>query len=88
MLETAEAAIARAGLSGRIRLAWGLAEDFSPVVFGLDTPFTDAVFSYSLSMIPDWKQALKQASMAAGDGRVHIVDLETCQDSVRQSRGC
>jgi S-adenosylmethionine-diacylgycerolhomoserine-N-methlytransferase len=75
MLKSAQTAIIRAGLSDRIHLAYGLAEDFSSTMFGLDEPFTDAVFSYSLSMIPDWKQALKKAGAAVGNGRVHIVDF-------------
>lgn len=75
MLKTAERAIAHAKLSGRIQLAHGLAEDLSPAMFGLREAFTDAIFSYSLSMIPDWKQALMKAAMAVGSGRVHIVDF-------------
>lgn len=75
MLKTAERTIAKAGLSGRIWLNHGLAEDLSPAMFGLEGPFTDAIFSYSLSMIPDWKQALMRSSVAVGPGRVHIVDF-------------
>jgi len=75
MLKSAEKAIARAGFSDRIQLAHGLAEDLSPAMFGLETPFDVAVFSYSLSMIPDWKQAFRRAGAAVGDGRVHIVDF-------------
>ena len=62
MLKTAADAIRRAGLEGRIRLAHGYAEDLSPAMFGQSEPFDACVFSYSLSMIPDWKQALKAAS--------------------------
>jgi S-adenosylmethionine-diacylgycerolhomoserine-N-methlytransferase len=79
MLRTAERAVARAGLSDRIRLAQGLAEDLSPMMFGRNSPFTDAVFSYSLSMIPDWKQSLTKACDAVGTGRVHIVDFGDLQ---------
>jgi S-adenosylmethionine-diacylgycerolhomoserine-N-methlytransferase len=75
MLKTAERAIAQSGFSGRIQLAHGFAEDLSPAMFGLDSPFSDAIFSYSLSMIPDWKQALSKAAAAVGHGRVHIVDF-------------
>ena len=75
MLKTAERAIAHSGFSSRIQLAHGLAEDLSPAMFGRDAPFTDAIFSYSLSMIPDWKQALTRAGGAIGQGRVHIVDF-------------
>jgi S-adenosylmethionine-diacylgycerolhomoserine-N-methlytransferase len=75
MLKTAERAIAQSSFSGRLQLAHGLAEDLSPVMFGRDGPFTDAIFSYSLSMIPDWKQALTRAATAVGSGRIHIVDF-------------
>lgn len=76
MLKTAQEAVARAGLSGQIRLAQGLAEDLSPAMFGLEASFDHAVFSYSLSMIPDWKQALTACARAVGeDGRVHVVDF-------------
>ncbi|HWA29763.1 MAG TPA: class I SAM-dependent methyltransferase [Rhizomicrobium sp.] len=79
MLETARAAVARAGLSGRVFLAHGLAEDLSPSMFGLTEPFSHAVFSYSLSMIPDWKQSLSRAAQVVGDGRVFVVDFGDLQ---------
>jgi S-adenosylmethionine-diacylgycerolhomoserine-N-methlytransferase len=76
MLETAAAAIAKAGLESRIGLSHGYAEALSPQLFGLSEPFDDIVFSYSLSMIPDWKQALRSASEALSPtGRIHIVDF-------------
>ncbi|HTQ14425.1 MAG TPA: class I SAM-dependent methyltransferase [Rhizomicrobium sp.] len=76
MLTTARQAVARAGLSSRIHLAHGFAEELSPAMFGRAEPFDGAVFSYSLSMIPDWKQALKSASSAlAKNGEIHIVDF-------------
>jgi S-adenosylmethionine-diacylgycerolhomoserine-N-methlytransferase len=76
MLETAAGAVAKAGLGARIGLAHGYAEALSPGMFGLAEPFDEAVFSYSLSMIPDWKQALGTAGKTlAPDGRIHIVDF-------------
>jgi len=75
MLETAAGAIAKAGLGARIRLAHGYAEALAPQMFGLAEPFDEAVFSYSLSMIPDWKQALGAAGTLAPGGRIHIVDF-------------
>jgi S-adenosylmethionine-diacylgycerolhomoserine-N-methlytransferase len=76
MLETAAGAVAKAGLASRINLAHGYAESLDPRSFGLSRPFDDIVFSYSLSMIPDWKQALKTAQAAvAPAGRIHIVDF-------------
>jgi S-adenosylmethionine-diacylgycerolhomoserine-N-methlytransferase len=80
MLKTAELTIERAGLSDRIHLAHGLAENLSPAMFGLEKPFAAAVFSYSLSMIPDWKQALTRAGAAVADGRIHIVDFGDLRD--------
>ena len=76
MLRTAGEAIARAKLSGRIALRHGLAEDVTPGFFGLDEPFDHAIFSYSLSMIPDWRSALAvAASSVRAEGRVHVVDF-------------
>jgi S-adenosylmethionine-diacylgycerolhomoserine-N-methlytransferase len=76
MLLTAGKAIARAGLSGRIKLVQAYAENLTPARFGETAPFDDAVFSYSLSMIPDWKQSLRAARAAlAPGGRIHVVDF-------------
>ena len=75
MLETAERAIERAGLSGKIRLVHALAEDLNPGLFG-EAAFDNIVFSYSLSMIPDWRQALCAARGALSQrGHIHIVDF-------------
>jgi S-adenosylmethionine-diacylgycerolhomoserine-N-methlytransferase len=76
MLQTAARAIERAGLGGQIRLAHAYAEDLNPRLFGEETAFDDIFFSYSLSMIPDWRQALAMASGALSqDGRIHLVDF-------------
>lgn len=48
----------------------------TPATFGLQQPFDHAVFSYALSMIPDWKQVLRTSSQAiSGAGQLHIVDF-------------
>jgi S-adenosylmethionine-diacylgycerolhomoserine-N-methlytransferase len=76
MLKTAQLAVARSGLTARIKLAWGYAEHLSPAMFGEALPFDRALFSYSLSMIPDWKQALNSANrVLSPTGRLHIVDF-------------
>jgi S-adenosylmethionine-diacylgycerolhomoserine-N-methlytransferase len=76
MLKTATEAVRRAGLEGRIKLAYGYAEALTPVMFGETEGFHRAVFSYSLSMIPQWEQALKAASKVLNtDGLIHIVDF-------------
>ncbi len=76
MLETARAAIAKAGLSDRIMLAQGDATAFDgEALFGVAR--FDRVFqSYTLSMIPDWEAALREgAAKLAPGGRLDIVDF-------------
>jgi S-adenosylmethionine-diacylgycerolhomoserine-N-methlytransferase len=75
MLLTAQEQVERAGLAGRVTLVHGLAEDLNPAAFGVDA-FDHAIFSYSLSMIPDWRGALAAAAKALSEeGHVHIVDF-------------
>jgi S-adenosylmethionine-diacylgycerolhomoserine-N-methlytransferase len=76
MLRTAEESIARAKVPGPITLRHGYAEDVTPDFFGLEKPFDHAIFSYSLSMIPDWRGALAAAAASVRpDGRIHVVDF-------------
>ena len=45
-------------------------------MFGRTEPFEACVFSYSLSMIPDWRKALSAASQSlSAAGRIHVVDF-------------
>jgi S-adenosylmethionine-diacylgycerolhomoserine-N-methlytransferase len=75
MLETARNNITRAGLGGRIVLAQGDATQFDPAAFGLQR-FERVFFSYSLSMIPPWRQALAHgAALVAPGGRLSLVDF-------------
>ncbi len=76
MLETARSNIEKAGLAGQIVLAQGDASDpEAPSVFGPQT-FDRVFYSYTLSMIPVWRQALAtgMAQLAPG-GRVLVVDF-------------
>ena len=76
MLETANAAIAREGLSGKVKLARGDATDFdAKELFGVE--HFDRVFvSYSLSMIPGWEKTVSAALAAlAPGGSLHVVDF-------------
>ena len=80
MLLTSRKAIERAGLGGRTKLVQAYAENLTPALFGEQEPFDAAVFSYSLSMIPDWKQSLTAARAALGPGgKVHVVDFGDLQ---------
>src|SRR5271154_1908798 len=62
MLATAAAQVKRHGLEARITLRHCFAEQLDHrVTFGLEEPFDAAFFSYSLSMIPPWAQAIEAA---------------------------
>ncbi len=76
MLTSAISAIARAGLSGRIRVAHGDATALDPArSFGIPQ-FDHVMISYSLSMIPDWQVVLRAAANhIKPGGRLHVVDF-------------
>lgn len=78
MLVSAAHAVERAGLRHRVKLAQGDATTFSGSAFG--KPAYDRVlFSYTLSMIPDWQQALVTATeRLAPAGELHVVDFGPC----------
>jgi S-adenosylmethionine-diacylgycerolhomoserine-N-methlytransferase len=80
MLDTASAAIKRHGLAGRIVVAQADATKFSAAdVFGIPT-FDRVFFSYALSMIPGWYDALDVgASQVAPGGTLHVVDFGQCE---------
>ena len=72
---------ARGRLQGKdapsIGLALASAEDFHHrETFGLPEPFDAVFFSYSLSMIPDWRRALATAAAnLRPDGSIYMVDF-------------
>jgi S-adenosylmethionine-diacylgycerolhomoserine-N-methlytransferase len=76
MLTSAITAIARRGLTSRIRVAHGDATAFDPeLLFGIPS-FDHVMISYSLSMIPNWNRVLEAAiSRLKPGGRLHIVDF-------------
>ena len=76
MLETAGAAIAREGLSGRVMLARGDATAFDAgALYGVER-FDRIFVSYSLSMIPGWEKTVSAALAAlAPSGSLHVVDF-------------
>lgn len=76
MLASAARARQRSGLTNRIRLAPGDATRFDPMTqFGVPR-FDRVFFSYTLSMIPDWRRALDHAlSLLEPSGSVHVVDF-------------
>ncbi len=76
MLDTARAAIDKAGLADRISVAQADATDFNPhSVFGI-AAFDRVFISYALSMIPPWQQAFAHAAtLVAAGGSLHLVDF-------------
>lgn len=76
MLATAGARIKATGLSDRIALAQGDATCFDPEALFGERAFERTFFSYSLSMIPDWRAAVARAlAVTAPRGRLLIVDF-------------
>lgn len=76
MLATARANVAAAGLSDRITLAQGDAAAFDPVALFGQARFDRVMFSYTLSMIPPWREALAQGlTVTAATGRLAVVDF-------------
>jgi len=77
MLATARTALDRAGLTGRVTLAQGLAERLDPRVhLGVNDPLDIVFFSYVLSMISEWRLALARSlSHLADNGRLYVVDF-------------
>jgi S-adenosylmethionine-diacylgycerolhomoserine-N-methlytransferase len=81
MLATARKRIVAAGLEGRIRIEPGDATNFDlHQLFGF--PAADRIFiSYTLSMIPPWRQVLTTAARQLGPrGSLHIVDFGQLED--------
>jgi S-adenosylmethionine-diacylgycerolhomoserine-N-methlytransferase len=76
MLASAFAAIARAGLAPRVRIAHADATSFDPQPsFGI-ARFDRVFVSYSLSMIPQWEAVIDHAlSILGPGGELHIVDF-------------
>lgn len=77
MLSTARENIRRAGLEGRIHLALGDAARFDAAALFGRPNFDRVFFSYSLSMIPPWRDAIAQGFeiLSRRGGRLLIVDF-------------
>ncbi|WP_420411855.1 class I SAM-dependent methyltransferase [Roseibium sp.] len=76
MLQTARTNIEKAGLEDRITLIQGDASDPDAInPLGI-TEFDRVFFSYTLSMMPIWREALSAGlTHLAPGGRIHIVDF-------------
>jgi S-adenosylmethionine-diacylgycerolhomoserine-N-methlytransferase len=89
MLKTAHQQVSRAGLTQRIRLAQADARDFDPESLFGHAQFDRVFFSFSLSMIPEWTEALRQGLQSTADtGRLHVVDFGQQERLPGWARGC
>lgn len=80
MLQTASASLQRQGLAARIILRQGDATNFDPGALFNRPAFDRIIFSYALSMIPRWQDALHHAaSLLAPGGELHVVDFGQCE---------
>ena len=81
MLATAGKKMDKNGL-GNVALELALADDFTfDETFGLEKPFDTIFFSYSISMIPTWKESLANALENLKSGRsLFIVDFYDQRD--------
>ena len=80
MLKSAETNIRRAGLADRISIAQADAASFDGQALFGSNGFDRIFFSYSLSMIPPWQQALNTAVRnLTPDGALHYVDFSNQQ---------
>ncbi|HLA95705.1 MAG TPA: class I SAM-dependent methyltransferase [Pyrinomonadaceae bacterium] len=76
MLETAQAKVDTADVKN-IQLRTALADDFTfDKIFDLIEPFDKIFFSYSISMIPSWRESIENAlkNLKTG-GQLFIVDF-------------
>lgn len=81
MLKSARAAIARAGMTRRVTVARADATGFDPNALFRINSFDRIFQSYTLSMIPDWRGAIREAaSHLSTHGSLHIVDFGQQED--------
>lgn len=80
MLKSAGAAIEKASLADRVRVAWGDATSFNAnATFGC-SKFDRIFFSYAVSMIPAWDDAIAHAlELLTPQGQLHLIDFGQCE---------
>lgn len=77
MLKTASDSVKKCKLDGCITLKQAYAQNFDPrELFALERPIDKIVYSYALSIIPPWQEALDHGlELLRKSGEIHIVDF-------------
>lgn len=77
MLKTAVKSMQNYGVTDKVNLAQGYAQNFDPVkLFNIKKPFEKIFFSYALSIIPPWRESIDHAlKLLPSGGEMHIVDF-------------
>ncbi|MBI1212831.1 MAG: methyltransferase domain-containing protein [Alphaproteobacteria bacterium] len=76
MLKTARLSIESSSVGHLVKLATALSTDFTSEQFGLARPFDRLIYSYSLSMMDDWREALEYGlTQLRPGGTIHVVDF-------------
>jgi S-adenosylmethionine-diacylgycerolhomoserine-N-methlytransferase len=79
--------MSRLGFDRRVRVACTDATSFDPLASLGQRGFDRIYFSYTLSMVPEWRMALRHAfSLLSDDGELHIVDFGQCEGLPRGFR--
>jgi S-adenosylmethionine-diacylgycerolhomoserine-N-methlytransferase len=87
MLRTALNTMSRMKLERRVTIACADATSFDPMASLGQRQFERIYFSYTLSMVPEWRAALRHAlSLLSQDGELHIVDFGQCEGLPRGFR--
>lgn len=80
MLKSATSAVHKAKLHDRVKLASGDATNFDARRSFGRSQFDRVYFSFTLSMIPSWQDAVENAlSLLPPQGQLHIVDFGQCE---------
>ncbi len=76
MLKTARKSLSKNGADD-IKVTQAYAQSFNPsTLFNLENPLDKIIFSYSLSMIPPWRESIDHAlSLLEDGGEIHIIDF-------------
>jgi len=77
MLKTAKASVEKAMLARPVKVAQAYAQSFSPeALFSTDKAVSKLVYSYTLSIIPPWRESVDHGlTVLPKGGQMHIVDF-------------